>query len=222
LAGEMRDTVRELLPRVTGRVRPHFAYAAKRVARIRDGRLVLTNGIELPFCLPAVTLEPSGLVAALCTMGPEADGLRTDLGLERVLDAWLLDAVLLTELELVETLCQQDISRRAALAGLCVGPALVPGVADVPAAAQQALFECLGDAAAGVTLNKVRAMIPLKSFSCWFPLWTGPAEAADGMHLCDRCDLDCCTFRRRGLVDDRRRASPSPDHMDMDTRGRDC
>jgi hypothetical protein len=198
LTDEMRATVLALLPMVVGRVSPRFAYTAQRAARFADHGLVLMNGIELPVGRSTVGAELSGLVAAVCTMGPEADHLRTELGLEHLLDAWLLDALLLAELELVETLCQQEISRRAAAAGLRVGPALVPGVADVPAAAQQALFECLGGTATGVTLTKVGAMNPLKSFSCFFVLQAGLSETADGLHLCEHCDLSSCAFRRRG------------------------
>jgi hypothetical protein len=200
LRGDMRETLRTLLPKVAQRVRPRYAYAAHRVAHVADSSLVLANGVEIPFGLSAVDRKPSGLVAAVCSMGPDTDGLQAELGLEGLLDAWLLDATLLAGLDLLETRCLQDIAGRAAPAGLCVGPALVPGVAGVPDAAQATLFECLGAAAAGVSLNETGAMRPLKSFSCWFPLMVGPAAAADGLHLCERCDLDSCAFRRGGAA----------------------
>ena len=197
LTTEMQQRVNALLPMIADRVRPRYSYAAHRVSWIVHSSLALANGVELPFGLDVASVRPHGLVAAVCTMGAGTDSLQAELGTGSPLDAWLLDATVLAELDLLESRCLQDVSQYAVGAGLFVGPALVPAVAGVPQPAQQGLFECIDAAVTGVALNELGVMTPLKSFSCWLPLVTAPVDGRDGLHLCERCDLDTCAFRRR-------------------------
>jgi hypothetical protein len=194
LSDEMAATVRALIDAVAISARPHIAHAARRVERVSGRALVLEGGPELPIA-DLVAAAAAGVVGAVCTLGPEVDALRDELGLDNMLDAWLLDATQLAVLDLLEDYCFQHVAQRAATAGLCVGTALVPGVGGVPDTTQRVLLDLLGAAAAPVGLNRAGAMTPLKSFSCWLPL-VGEADARDGLHLCESCDLPHCSFKR--------------------------
>jgi hypothetical protein len=133
---------------------------------------------------------------ALCTIGDELERRVAELFDARELPlAVMLDSVGSAAVESLAEYVNDWLCQQAIPLGLKVTNRISPGYAGWDVADQRALFDLCPGAPAGITLNDVCFMRPVKSIS--FLVGIGPAARVDHYFTqCRRCWMRDCEYRR--------------------------
>ncbi len=174
---------------------PAYSYANFPVLHQENGQYMqLSNAlIECPVFISSKVM---GVVALICTIGPELEKQVTALNKNNeFLDAFFLDAAGLAILDCVTRAAHKRITDSLGATGFYTGCYWEPGCEKTSMTGQKLLFDLLCPDSLGVTLSDSYVFLPCKTVSCWIPITKNPMEK-NNTDKCRQCSLKNCLYRQ--------------------------
>lgn len=188
----------EMLQEIKEIIQPAAVWERFPIKELKHERVVLANGLKLGGG-PVVTVIGGAeeLVAAVCTIGPEADGRIAHYQQHKDLfRALLLDELASWAIDMVrQELCrwlEEDLQRQ----GVRASAPLSPGESVWSVKDQRIIFDLLDTGPVGVSLSDSMIMYPLKSLSLILGTGRQPM-GVEGASNCDFCSIkERCSYRQ--------------------------
>lgn len=125
---------------------------------------------KVPELLPWLPAQTSGVVLAVCTLGPQIEAYLKELVNTDMVSAVILDEIILAMVTALTRQIHASLRNEVQLRGLKAGAAYRPGVGRWPLETQRTIFARLPAHKIGVTLDEYLWMTPSKSTSLIIPL----------------------------------------------------
>jgi hypothetical protein len=199
--GRVEELLGRWMAEAGRRAAPRAIYRVFRVADIgkRSVRAETPQGpVEFTGAIGEFLGPVQGLAVFVATAGPDVERLAAEL-LRRGdrLAGLIVNAVGAERAEAAEFAMIEELTARAAPAGLGLTLPYSPGYCGMALMEQRKLFAALDGGRVGVSLTPDCLMTPLKSVSGLIGLVPADLVSRHGSP-CDRCELRHCAMRRSG------------------------